>query len=345
MEYVSLGKSALQVSRICLGSMTWGQQNSEPEAHEQLDYAWQEGVNFVDAAEMYPVPPMAETQGRTEQFIGSWMKARNNRAQVIVATKAAGPGDWVKYIRGGPRLDRQSLRKAVEGSLSRLQTDYIDLYQLHWPERVTNFFGQLGYVHKPEKDGIPIAETLEALAELISEKKIRNIGVSNETPWGLLEYLRQAEQRGLPRIISIQNPYSLLNRSFEVGLSEIALREKISLLAYSPLAFGYLSGKYLHGQKPPAGRLTLFQRFQRYTNAESEKATERYVALAAQHGLDPAQMALAYARSRDFMASVIIGATTMDQLRSNLASASLSLSVEVKKSIDEIHRQAPNPAP
>lgn len=345
MQYNKLGKSDLNVSRICLGTMTWGQQNSEVQAHEQMDFAVQAGVNFFDTAEMYPVPPMAETQGRTEQYIGSWFAARKNRDKIILATKAAGPGDWLKYLRGGPRLDRSHLREAVEQSLRRLQTDYIDLYQIHWPERVTNFFGQLGYVHKPEKDGVPVQETLAALAELIAEKKIRYIGVSNETPWGLLEYLRQAEREGLPRIHSIQNPYNLLNRSFEVGLAEIALREDVPLLAYSPMAFGFLSGKYLNGARPADGRLTLFKRFQRYTGAESERACERYVAIAREAGLDPAQMALAYVNSRPFVGANIIGATTMEQLRANLASEALTLQDDILKAIEQVHREIPNPAP
>lgn len=346
MDYVSLGRTNLKVSRICLGTMTWGQQNTEAEAHEQMDYALAQGVNFFDTAEMYPVPPKEETYSLTEQYIGSWFAARKNREQVILATKVAGPGDWLKYVRGGgSRLNREHIRAACDASLKRLQTDYIDLYQLHWPERVTNFFGTLGYFHKPEKDGVPLEESLAALDELVKEGKVRHVGVSNETPWGLSRYLRLSEERGLARPASIQNPYSLVNRTFEIGLAEIALREECGLLAYSPLAFGALTGKYLNGQRPADGRLTLFTRFQRYTNAQTEQAIERYVAIAREAGLDPAQMALAFVNSRPFLTSTIIGATSMDQLKTNIASHSVTLASDVLKQIEAVHKDIPNPAP
>ncbi|MGH8481372.1 MAG: aldo/keto reductase, partial [Nevskiaceae bacterium] len=249
MNFRPLGNSGLSVSVVGLGTMTWGEQNTEAEAHEQLDHALAAGVNFIDAAEMYPVPPKAETQGRTEQYIGTWLKARRNRERVILATKVTGPAD-MPWLRGGPRPSRAQLRAALEASLRRLQSDYVDLYQVHWPDRSTNFFGRLGYEHKDGERVVPIEETLEALAGLVKDGKVRHAGISNETPWGLSEYLRLSRERGWPRAVSIQNPYNLLNRSFEVGLAEFAHREQVGLLAYSPLAFGVLSGKYLGGARP-----------------------------------------------------------------------------------------------
>lgn len=344
MKTNRLGSSDLLVSEICLGTMTWGEQNTEREAHEQLDAAVAAGVNFIDAAEMYPVPPKAETQGRTEQYLGSWLKARGTRARVILATKVTGPAD-MPWLRGGPRQSRSHIRQALEGSLRRLQTDYVDLYQVHWPDRSTNFFGKLGYEPRDDAGAIPIAETLETLGELVKAGKARHVGVSNETPWGLAEYLRLAREKGWPRVESIQNPYNLLNRSFEVGLAEFAHREQVGLLAYSPLGFGVLSGKYLDGARPPRARLTLFSRFQRYTGERVEQATRAYVELARRHGLDPAQMALAYACSRPFVASVLVAGTTLGQLRSNIAAAALALPAEVVAGIEKIHRDHPNPAP
>jgi aryl-alcohol dehydrogenase-like predicted oxidoreductase len=344
MKRRPLGATGLQVSVVGLGTMTWGEQNSEAEAHEQLDAAVAAGVNFIDAAEMYPVPPKAETQGRTEQYLGSWLKARRNRGQVIVATKVTGPAD-MPWLRGGPRPSRAQLRQALEASLRRLQTDYVDLYQVHWPDRSTNFFGRLGYEHRDAESALPIEETLEALAQLVKEGKVRHVGISNETPWGLAEYLRLAREKGWPRVCAIQNPYSLLNRSFEVGLAEFAHREQVGLLAYSPLAFGVLSGKYLDGARPAGARLTLFSRFQRYTGERVERAVREYVALARRHGLDPARMALAYVYSRPFLASALIGATKIVQLRDNLAAAQLDLSSEVVAGIENIHRDHSNPAP
>ncbi|MGM0544397.1 MAG: NADP(H)-dependent aldo-keto reductase [Pseudomonadota bacterium] len=343
MQTRPLGRTGLDVSRLCLGTMTFGEQNSEAEAHEQLDRAVAFGINFIDTAEMYPVPPKAETQGLTERYIGSWLKQRRERDDVIIATKAAGPG--LDHIRGGPRLTREHLFQAVDTSLERLQTDYIDLYQLHWPDRSTNFFGRLGYVHNEAEDATPLEETLSALKELVDAGKIRAIGLSNDTPWGTMRALQLADQLDLPRVASIQNPYNLLNRSFEVGLAEIAHREDVGLLAYSPLGFGVLSGKYLDGAQPPTGRLTLFERFKRYTSPEAEAATKAYVSLARDYGLDPAQMALAFVNSRSFLTSNIIGATTMEQLESNLASESLKLDDEVLDAIDDIHRRMPNPCP
>lgn len=343
MEYRALGDSGLKLSVIGLGTMTWGEQNSEADAHAQLDLALDAGVNFVDAAEMYPVPPKAETQGRTEQYIGTWLHKRGRRQDIVLATKVIGPGMF-PYLRGGPRLDRAQVIDACEASLKRLQTDVIDLYQVHWPQRPTNYFGKLGYEHR-EDDGPAIAETLAALDELVRQGKVRHIGISNETPWGLSEYLRLHREKGLPRVQSVQNPYSLLNRSYEVGLAEFAHREQVGLLAYSPLAFGMLSGKYLGGARPPDARLTLFTRFSRYNGEHGLAATAAYVALARTHGLDPAQMALAYVNSRPFTVSTIIGATTLEQLRSNLGSAELTLPDAVLKGIEQIHARHTIPCP
>lgn len=344
MDYRKLGGTGLSVSRICLGTMTWGEQNSEADAHAQMDYAVSQGVNFFDAAEMYPVPPKAETQGRTEQYIGTWLRKTGRRKDIVLASKVIGPGMF-PYIRGGPKLDRAQVLAACDTSLQRLQTDYIDLYQVHWPQRPTNYFGKLGYEHHDSDGGVPIEETLSALDELVKQGKVRHVGISNETPWGLSEYLCLHRERQLPRVQSIQNPYSLLNRSFEVGLAEFAHRENIGLLAYSPLAFGMLSGKYLGGAKPAGARLTLFTRFSRYNGEHAMAATAEYVRLAQAHGLDPAQMALAYVNSRSFLTATIIGATTLDQLRSNIASETLELSLEVFKGIEAIHARYTIPCP
>ncbi|MEQ6918648.1 NADP(H)-dependent aldo-keto reductase [Halomonas aquatica] len=343
MQMRPLGDTGIEVSRLCLGTMTFGEQNSEAEAHEQLDRATAFGINFIDTAEMYPVPPKAETQGRTEAYIGNWLKRRGSRDDLVIATKAAGPG--LDYLRGGPRLTRAHLHQAIDDSLARLQTDHVDLYQLHWPDRKANFFGKLGYVHDEKEDATALEETLAALKELVDAGKVRAIGLSNDTPWGVMRALHLAEALGLPRVASIQNPYSLLNRSFEVGLAEISHRERVGLLAYSPLAFGALSGKYLDGARPAGARLTLFERFQRYTAPLAEEATAAYVRIAREHDLDPAQMALAYVNSRSFLTSNIIGATTMEQLESNLASESLRLDREVLEAIEAVHQRIPNPAP
>jgi len=349
MEYRELGRTGIKVSALCLGTMTWGEQNTEAEAHAQIDCALDAGVNFIDTAEMYPVPPRAETQGLTETYIGSWLAKSGRRKDVVLATKAAGPvrkPHNPRHIRGGNTFfDRANLEAALHDSLRRLQTDYVDLYQLHWPDRSVNCFGQLGYQHIADEVTTPIAETLGVLVDFVRAGKVRHVGVSNETPWGLMRFLTLADAAGLPRVASIQNPYSLVNRTFEIGLSEISIREQAGLLAYSPLAFGVLSGKYLDGAKPAGARLTLFERFQRYTNPNTERAAAAYVALARDHGLDPAQMALAFVTSRDFVTSNIIGATTLEQLRSNLDSAALKLSPEVLAGIEAIHQQIPNPAP
>lgn len=346
MQQRRLGQTDLNISALCLGTMTFGQQNTEREAHAQLDRALAAGINFIDTAEMYPVPPLAETQGRTERYIGSWLAARGQRDHVILATKVAGPSDWLPYLRGGnARLDRPNMEAAVESSLKRLRTDYIDLYQLHWPDRETNCFGQLGYTHPAKDHSVPLLETLQVLGDLVTSGKVRHIGISNETPWGTMRLLQLAEQHGLPRPVSIQNPYNLLNRTFEIGLAEIAIREECGLLAYSPMAFGVLSGKYLDGARPANARLTLFDRFVRYSNPQANRAAAEYVALARRYGLDPAQMALAWVTSRPFVTSNIIGATTMEQLETNLDSADLTLSDELIEAIEAIHTRQPNPSP
>ena len=346
MEYNKLGQTDIQVSRICLGTMTWGEQNTEKEAHEQLDYAIESGINFIDVAEMYPVPPREETYGLTESYIGNWLSKRKDRDKIILASKVAAKAEWLPYIRGGQiKLDKKNIVQALEDSLRRLKTDYIDLYQMHWPDRDTNFFGKLAYYHAPEKDGIPIAETLAVLDELVKQGKIRAIGISNETPWGCAEYLRISREKELPRIVSIQNPYNLLNRTFEIGISEFSHREQVGLLAYSPLAFGALSGKYLNNQKPEGARLTLFERFNRYLNPQATNATEAYVNLAKKNDLDPSQMALSYVSSRPFLTSNIIGATSMEQLKMDIESINIELSDDVIKDIESIHEKIPNPAP
>ncbi|HLT04363.1 MAG TPA: NADP(H)-dependent aldo-keto reductase [Pseudomonas sp.] len=346
MHYRPLGKTSIQVSTLALGSMTWGEQNSEAEAFEQIRRAQAAGINFIDTAEMYPVPPTAETYGATETIIGNYLQRHGGRGDWIIATKVAAPGNGMNHIRGGRNhFDRANLTQAVDASLRRLRTDYIDLYQLHWPDRQTNFFGQLGYRHDADAHITPIEDSLEVLDELVKSGKIRHIGVSNETPWGVHRFLHLAETRGWPRIVSIQNPYNLLNRSFEVGLAEIAIREQVGLLAYSPLAFGLLSGKYENGAQPPRARLTLYARFQRYNNPQARRAASGYIALAREHGLDPAQMALAYVTSRPFVTSNIIGATTLEQLDSNLGSRELLLSDTVLEAIERLHAEQPNPAP
>lgn len=345
MQTRELGTTGIKVSALCLGTMTWGEQNTEAEAHQQLDYALGKGINFIDTAELYPVPPKPDTQGRTETYIGTWLKARRNRDKVVLATKVVGRTemDWFRGEEG--RLSRKHILEAVEGSLKRLQTDVIDLYQMHWPDRSTNYFGQLGYTHHPKDVAIALEESLGAMQELIKAGKVRHVGLSNETPWGLMRCLHLAETQGLPRVASVQNPYSLLNRTYEIGLAEASIRERCGLLAYSPLAFGVLSGKYLNGANPPKGRLTLFSRFQRYNNPKADAATARYVALAKEHGLDPAQMALAYVTTRPFVTSNIIGATTMEQLASNIASIDVKLSSEILTAIDAIQEDIPNPCP
>lgn len=324
--------------------MTWGQQNTEAEGHQQMDYAVSRGINFIDTAEMYSVPAKPETYGSTEKIIGSWFQKRKNRDKIVLATKAAGKALWLKHIRNVPNYSKQQLTEALDNSLLRLQTDYIDLYQLHWPERPTNYFGVLNYNHQSDSEWTPFDEILETLQGFIKAGKIRYIGISNETPYGLHQYLLQSELKNLPRVQSIQNPYSLLNRTFEIGLAEMSIREKVGLLAYSPLAFGVLSGKYLN-EKPENGRITLFPNFSRYSNPQAVQATQLYVDLAKNNGFLPAQIALAYVNSRDFVTSNIIGATTMEQLKENIDSIDIKLPSSLIREIDKIHNLVPNPAP
>jgi aryl-alcohol dehydrogenase-like predicted oxidoreductase len=350
MEYRRLGNSDIEVSLIGLGTMTWGEQNSERDAHEQIDYALEHGVNLIDAAEMYPVPPRPETQGATERAIGTWLaQHRSAREKIVLATKIAGPARQPhnpRHIRGeGNQFDRKNLTEALNDSLKRLQTEYVDLYQLHWPDRSTMTFGRSAYPWVEDTYTVPIEETLSVLAEFVKEGKVRHIGVSNETPWGVAQFLHASEKLGLPRIVSIQNPYSLLNRTFEAGLSEFTHRDGIGLLAYSPLAFGWLSGKYEGGARPAGARITLFERFQRYSKPHTVQATSRYVELAKQHGLSPAQFALAFVNSRPFMTSNLIGATSLAQLKENIASVDVKLSQEALAEIDALHERQPNPAP
>jgi aryl-alcohol dehydrogenase-like predicted oxidoreductase len=351
MEYRRLGSSNLNVSAICLGTMTFGQQNSEAEAHAQLDYAVAHGINFIDTAEMYPVPPRADTVTRTETIVGNWLK-NQPRDKIILGTKVAGPRRNMEWIRGGPKsMDRANIRAAIEGSLRRLQTDYIDLYQLHWPERNVPMFGQYQFDPAQEfengqqKDWLSIRDQLEALAELVREGKVRAIGVSNEQPWGVMEFLRIAKEYELPRIASIQNCYNLINRGFEFGLAEIAYRENVGLLAYSPLAFGHLSAKY-QSDPQAQGRVTQFKGFaQRYEKPNVQPAVAAYAELARKYGMTPAQMALSFVYRRWFMTSTLVGATSMQQLEENLSAWEKPLSQDLMKEIEGLHLRYMNPAP
>ena len=349
MQFKALGKSGMVVPEICLGTMTFGEQNNQQEAFSQLDYALERGVYFWDTAEMYPVPPKAETQGATEQIIGNYLKQRGGRDKVFIASKIAGPGYGGSAIRNGQtRYHRADIQAALEGNLQRLHTDYIDLYQLHWPERPTNIFGRLGYGNQEASQAIdltPLEETLTALSDEVKAGRIRYIGLSNETPWGTMKFLHLAEKLGLEKVVSVQNPYSLLNRIYEIGMSEIAQYEGVGLLAYSPLAFGYLTGKYRHGARPANGRITRFSRFSRYSNEQSLWATEQYAQLAEQHGLSLTQLALAFIKQQFFVTSTIIGATNLDQLKENIDAFEINLSDEILAGIDAIHQQQPNPAP
>ncbi|WP_180066950.1 NADP(H)-dependent aldo-keto reductase [Acinetobacter sp. YH12129] len=349
MQFKPLAHTGILVPEICLGTMTFGEQNTQAEAFEQLDYALERGLNFWDTAEMYPVPPKPETQGSTETIIGNWIAARGGRDKLILASKIAGPSQGGSHIRDGQtKFIASEIESALDHSLQRLQTDYLDLYQLHWPQRPINFFGKLGYGNAEANSTQTITnleETLVALSHEVKKGRIRSIGLSNETPWGTLKFLQLAEKHGLEKIVSVQNPYSLLNRTYEIGLSEIAHYEGVGLLAYSPLAFGYLTGKFRHGARPANARVTLFSRFSRYSNAESEWATEQYAQLAEQHGLTLTQLALAFIKQQFFVTSTIIGATNLDQLKENIDAFEVNLSEDILKGIEDIHRQQPNPAP
>ena len=345
MNYKKLGNTDIDVSTICLGTMTWGEQNTQEEAFQQMDYALDQGVNFWDTAELYSVPPKAETYGHTEIIIGNWFKQNKKRDKVILASKVAGP--MRAYLRGGGNnYGIEKLTQAINDSLKRLQTDYIDLYQLHWPERNTNMFGRLGYEHKDENEWNKFEDVLGNLQKFIKEGKIREIGLSNETPWGVSKFLELSKEKGLPRMMSVQNPYSLVNRTYEVGLAEMSIRQQAGLLAYSPLGFGMLSGKYLNGQMPEGSRLKLFgNHFPRYQGTRTQKAVEEYYKVAQKHGLSLAQMSLAFVNAQPFVTSNIIGATSMDQLKENISSINIKLSNEIINEINQVNELIPNPGP
>ncbi|OTG72309.1 NADP(H)-dependent aldo-keto reductase [Acinetobacter sp. ANC 4169] len=349
MQLKPLANTGILVPEICLGTMTFGEQNTQAQAFQQLEYALDQGLFFWDTAEMYPVPPKPETQGATETILGNWIAQRGHRDQLFIASKIAGPSQGGSHIRDGQtRFIASEISSAIDGSLKRLQSDYIDLYQLHWPQRPTNFFGKLGYGNteaQNEQEVTALEETLTALSDEIKKGRIRSIGLSNETPWGTLKFLHLAEKLGLEKFVSVQNPYSLLNRTYEIGMSEIAHYENVGLLAYSPLAFGYLTGKFRHGARPANARVTLFSRFSRYSNPQSEWATEQYAQLAERHGLTLTQLALAFIKQQFFVTSTIIGATNLDQLKENIQAFEIDLSAEVLQGIEDIHHQQPNPAP
>jgi aryl-alcohol dehydrogenase-like predicted oxidoreductase len=343
MKYSFLPNTSIKISKICLGTMTWGKQNSEAEGHQQMDFAFDKGINFFDTAELYPVPAEAETYGETERIIGTWFKKTGLRDKIILASKIAGPGAYTKHIRS-TGFSKDALIEALDQSLKRLQTDYIDLYQLHWPERYTNTFGIRGF--KPsssEKWADNFHETLLVLDQLIKSGKIRHVGLSNENPWGVMRFLEESK-KNLPRMITIQNSYSLLNRQFEVGNAEVSVRENIGLLAYSPLACGVLSGKYIQGTDNPSSRLNLFTRFIRYSSNQSTEATKRYLKLAENNNLTLAQMALAFVNQQPFVTSNIIGATNLTQLEENIDSINVELSDEVLYGIEKIHQEIPDPS-
>jgi len=348
MQFRELGRTGVKVSTICLGTMTWGEQNTEAEGHAQMDYALDRGINFFDTSEMYAVPPKPQTQGATERIIGTWFKARGNRSKVVLATKVAGrsPMNWLRADGSPSDQTPKQIQEAVDASLKRLQTDYIDLYQLHWPDRPVAMFGATGLAYKHiDGDSVPIDEILGALQTHVKAGKIRHIGLSNETAWGTMEFLRHSQAKGLPRVQSIQNAYNLINRVFEHGQAEIAHREQVGLLAYSPLGQGYLTGKYQKGAQPEGSRKKLFNRLQRYEKPQTEPAIDRYLAIAKQHGIDPTQLALQFVTTRPFVTSNIIGATTMEQLKTNIDSINVKWTDELEKAVDDAHHAQPNPAP
>ncbi len=343
MEYSELGTSKIKISKICLGTMTFGEQNNIDEAHDQLDFAIDKGVNFIDTAEMYPVPPDSKTQGLTESYIGDWIKKRKKRDDIVLATKVTGPSTFMKYIRNDLSINKDNIEKAIHESLNRLNTDYVDLYQIHWPQRDTNYFGKLGY-EQSSKINDNIEETLETLNHFVQEGKIRSIGISNETAWGTMRYLEIARKKNLTGIVSIQNPYSLLNRVFEIGLSEVSLQENVKLLAYSPLGFGILTGKYQ--KNPPSdARLSIWKQFDRYSNTNSLHAVSKYIDLAKENNISPTTLALSFVNDRPFVGSNIIGATNLKQLAQNIDSINTKLSKELLNEINKIHNDIPNPAP
>lgn len=349
MKYRALGHTDVNVSLICLGSMTWGEQNSKRDAFDQLDFSIENGINFIDTAEMYAVPPRKETYGLTEHYLGEWLSKQHHRQELIIATKVMGRSNRFTYARphlhgGETRLDRQSIMEACDASLARLQTDYIDVYQLHWPDRQVNIFGQLGYQFNPQDDPIELLESLQAMGELVKSGKIRYVGLSNESPWGTMECLRLAEKHDLPRVVSIQNPYNLLNRSYEFGMAEVSCLEKVGLLAYSPLAMGVLSGKYENGARPEGSRMQLFgEYFTKYIAADVLNVVDQYIAIAREFDLDPATMAHAFVNQQAFTTSNIIGATNLDQIQAALDSVDVHLSKEIFAAISSIHDKHPHP--
>lgn len=345
MKYRKLGNTDIEVSVICLGTMTFGQQNTEAEGHEQLDYALTQGINFIDTAEMYSVPGRPETQGSTESIIGTWLKKSGKRQEIILATKVTGPSPGLKYISPNLGFSRSRILEAFEGSSRRLQTDYFDLYQMHWPERRTNFFGTLGYTQHDDDWQDNFLEAIDTMDQLVKEGKIRHWGLSNETPWGVMRSCSISDHKGFLRPVSIQNPYNLLNRSYEVGLAEISIRENISLLAYSPMAFGLLSGKFHDKKDTPQDRINQFKNLSRYNGTKSWEATEQYIKIAREAGLTPAVMSLAFVNDRPFVTSNIIGATSMTQLKENIKSINVDLPKHVMDAIESVHKDISNPAP
>ena len=345
MKYTTLPNTDIQVSKICLGTMTFGQQNTEAEGHAQMDYALEQGVNFFDTAEMYSVPARQETYGSTERILGTWFQKTGNRDKVVLASKIAGPNPNFTYMREKNDFSPASIQYALDKSLERLQTDYIDLYQLHWPERKTNFFGQRGFKVQDDAWEDNIHAVLETLNGFIQQGKIKHIGLSNETPWGIMRFLEESKYHNLPRIKTVQNPYSLLNRLYENGSAEIGIRENVGLLAYSPMAFGVLSGKFLTGEAHPNARINLFPQFSRYNSEQSAAATRLYNEIAQQNGLTLTQLALAFIEQQPFVTSTIIGATTMEQLKENVDTIKVTLSEELLQAIDAVQAKIPDPAP
>jgi|TARA_Y100001935_G_scaffold248824_1_gene246522 aryl-alcohol dehydrogenase-like predicted oxidoreductase len=343
MEYNKLPGTNIDVSKICLGTMTWGRQNSDSEAYEQMDYSLDHGVNFFDTAELYPVPATPDRYADTERIIGNWFSSRNNREKIILATKIAGPGDYTAHIRK-TGFKGSSIEDAVNGSLERLKTDYIDLYQLHWPERMTNFFGKRGFNYVDDGWEDNFQEILEKLKKIVNQGKIRHIGLSNENPWGFMKFIEYSKI-GLPKMITIQNPYSLLNRLFEIGNAEVCKREETGLLAYSPLGFGVLSGKYRNGKIPDNSRLKLFPNLSRFSNDNCIKAVDMYYQISQKYNMTLAEMSLAFVNDRPFVTSNIIGATSMDQLKENINSINIKLSDDIIYEINKVNEEIPNPAP
>ncbi|WP_306349629.1 NADP(H)-dependent aldo-keto reductase [Flavobacterium sp. '19STA2R22 D10 B1'] len=345
MRYTTLQNTQIKISKIGLGTMTFGQQNTEADGHQQIDFALDQGINFIDVAEMYPVPAREGTYGDTEKIIGTWLKKNGRREEIVLATKIAGPNRGMEYVREDLTFSKKNILLSIEKSLQRLQTDYIDLYQLHWPERKSNMFGQRGFKFQDDAWEDNFQEVLTTFQECIAQGKIRAIGISNETPWGTMRFLEESKMNNLPRIQTIQNPYSLLNRTFEVGLSEMCYHEKVGLLAYSPLGFGVLSGKFLEGQKHPDARITLFPNFSRYNSAQSTQATKLYRDIAHSHGLTLTELALGFVHQQPFVSSTIIGATTLKQLEENIKTHTVVLSNEILHEIDRVQELIPNPAP